>query len=73
MESRQPSLTVLELSACCSNFLSILSTFQSVLALGISVVKCYYLWLFSPCGPWQLFQFLNLHTIGRTPWTGISP
>jgi hypothetical protein len=21
-------------------------------------------------GPWPLFQFLNLHTVGRTPWTG---
>jgi hypothetical protein len=21
-------------------------------------------------GPWTLYQFLNLHTIGRTPWTG---
>jgi hypothetical protein len=29
-----------------------------------------YLWLYSPCGPWPLFQFLNLHTVGRTPWTG---
>jgi hypothetical protein len=24
-------------------------------------------------GPWLLFQFLNLYTVGRTPWTGISP
>jgi hypothetical protein len=31
-----------------------------------------YLWLYSPCGPWPLFQFLNLHTVGRTPWTGKS-
>jgi hypothetical protein len=29
-----------------------------------------YLWLYSPCGPWQLFQFLNLYTVGRTSWTG---
>jgi hypothetical protein len=21
-------------------------------------------------GPWQIFQFLNLYTVGRTPWTG---
>jgi hypothetical protein len=23
-------------------------------------------------GPWPLFQFLNLYTVGRTSWTGIS-
>jgi hypothetical protein len=28
------------------------------------------LWLYSPCGPWPLFKFLNLYTDGRTPWTG---
>jgi hypothetical protein len=28
------------------------------------------LWLYSSCGPWTLFQFLNLYTVGRTPWTG---
>jgi hypothetical protein len=33
----------------------------------------FYLWLFSPCGPWPLFQFLNLYTVGRTPWTGDQP
>jgi hypothetical protein len=27
----------------------------------------------SPCGPWLLFQFLNLYTVGRTPWTGDQP
>jgi hypothetical protein len=24
-------------------------------------------------GPWTIFQFLNLHKIGRTPWTGDQP
>jgi hypothetical protein len=32
-----------------------------------------YLWLYSPCGPWPLFQFLNLYTVGRTPWTVDQP
>jgi hypothetical protein len=32
-----------------------------------------YLWLYSPCGPWPLFQLLNLYTVGRTPWTGDQP
>jgi hypothetical protein len=31
------------------------------------------LWLYNPCGPWLLFQFLNLYTVGRTPWRGINP
>jgi hypothetical protein len=26
-------------------------------------------WLYSPCGPWTLFQSPDLFTIGRTPWT----
>jgi hypothetical protein len=32
-----------------------------------------YLWLYSPCGHWPLFQFLNLYTVGRTPWSGDQP
>jgi hypothetical protein len=24
-------------------------------------------------GPWPLFQFLNLYTVGRTPWKGDQP
>jgi hypothetical protein len=24
-------------------------------------------------GPWQLLQFLELHTVGMTPWTGDQP
>jgi hypothetical protein len=32
-----------------------------------------YLWLYSPCGPWPLFQFLNLYAVGRTPWTSYQP
>jgi hypothetical protein len=26
--------------------------------------------LFSPCGPWPIFQFLNPYTVGRTLFTG---
>jgi hypothetical protein len=33
----------------------------------------FHLWLYSPCGPWPLFQFLNLFTVGRTPWTVVQP
>jgi hypothetical protein len=32
-----------------------------------------YLWLYSPCGRWPLFQFLNLYIVGRSPWTGDQP
>jgi hypothetical protein len=32
-----------------------------------------YLWLYTPCGPWPLFQFLNLYTFGGTPSTGDQP
>jgi hypothetical protein len=32
-----------------------------------------YLCLYISCGPWPLFQFLNLYTVGRTPWTGDQP
>jgi hypothetical protein len=30
-------------------------------------------WIYSPRGPWPLFQFLNLYTVGWTPWTGDQP
>jgi hypothetical protein len=26
-----------------------------------------------PCGTWQVFQFRNLYTVGRTPRTGDQP
>jgi hypothetical protein len=31
------------------------------------------LWLCSPSGPRPIFQFLNLYTVGRTPWMGDKP
>jgi hypothetical protein len=34
---------------------------------------CLCLWLYSPCGPWPIIQFLNPYTVGRTPWTGDQP
>jgi hypothetical protein len=30
-------------------------------------------WFYSPYGPWPLCQFLNLYTVGMTPWTGEQP
>jgi hypothetical protein len=38
------------------------------MALGAGI-----LWLCSPCEPWPLFQFLNLYTVCRNPWTGDQP
>jgi hypothetical protein len=32
-----------------------------------------YLWLYSSCEPLQLFRFLNLYRVGRTPWTRDQP
>jgi hypothetical protein len=38
---------------------------------------CILLWLYSSvwalCGPWPLFQFLNLYTVSRTHWTSDKP
>jgi hypothetical protein len=31
------------------------------------------LWRYSPCGFLPLFQFPNLYTFGRTPWTRDQP
>jgi hypothetical protein len=31
------------------------------------------LWIYSPWGPWPLFQFPNLYTVGRTPWRSDQP
>jgi hypothetical protein len=32
-----------------------------------------YLWLYSPCGPWSLFQFRNLYTVSGIRWEGDQP
>jgi hypothetical protein len=32
-----------------------------------------FLHTYSPCGPWPLFQFLNLYTTLRTPWAEDQP
>jgi hypothetical protein len=50
------------------------SIFLSVcLSVRPSVHPSIYLRLYSPCGPWPLFQFVNLYTVGRTPWMGNQP
>jgi hypothetical protein len=46
------------------NFRPILDVFQSLFS---------YLRLYSPCKSWLLFKFLNLYTVGRTPWMGDQP
>jgi hypothetical protein len=35
-----------------------------------SYLHSIYQWVYSPCGPWPVFQSLNLYKVGRTPWTG---
>jgi hypothetical protein len=50
--------------------------------LWMKIRSAYIMWTFSlyvlyialqPFGPWPLFQFLNLYTVGRTPWTVDQP
>jgi hypothetical protein len=62
----------IRLSALFSNTFQSLSIYLSV-CLCLSFSLSIYLWLYSPCGPWPLFQFFNLYTVGRTPWTGDQP
>jgi hypothetical protein len=47
----------------------ILSRLNYILSSSLST----YLWLYSPYGPWPHFQFLNLYTLNRTPWTEDQP
>jgi hypothetical protein len=58
-----------------SNYISTyLCIYPSIhLPIHPSIHLYIHLWLYSPCEPWPLFQFLNLYTVGRTPWTGEQP
>jgi hypothetical protein len=46
---------------------------MNFMALEVIKFSCFsasYLWLYSPfVGPWSLFSFLILCTVGKTPWT----
>jgi hypothetical protein len=44
-----------------------------VCAIGNDFLNTIYLWLYSSCGPWPLFRFLNLYTVCMTPWMGDQP
>jgi hypothetical protein len=46
------------------------STYSIYFILNFDVPSLAYIWLYSPRGPWTLFKFLNLYTVGRTPWKG---
>jgi hypothetical protein len=59
-------------SQSCSTY-RILLVFITKVYPNIRWTLSIYPWLYSPCGPWPLFQFLNLYTVGRTPWTGDQP
>jgi hypothetical protein len=50
--------------------MSVCPTIHSSVRPSLSIYLSLYLWLYSTCGTWPLFQFLNLYTVGRTPWTG---
>jgi hypothetical protein len=50
-----------------------------VVLLALTTLKHYYYYYYyyygstAVCWPWTLFQFLNIYTVGRTPWTGDQP
>jgi hypothetical protein len=37
------------------------------------VTRFFFSMTLQPFGPWPLFSFLILYTVGRTPWTGDQP
>jgi hypothetical protein len=50
--------------------ISYLTKYHNLISIFYSIL----LWLYSSfVGPWQPFQFLNVYTVGRTPWTGDQP
>jgi hypothetical protein len=51
---------------------SFVSAIFIIMIIGTWLLSIY-LWLCNLCGPWPLFQFLNLYTVGRTPWTVDQP
>jgi hypothetical protein len=57
------------------NFLCSGNNFLTTCAYGVnlSLSLSISLWLYSPCVPRPLFQFLNIYTVGRIPWTGDEP
>jgi hypothetical protein len=51
-----------------------LKTTKQEYVIGIIYLSIYiYIWLYSPCGPWTLFQLPDLYTVVRTPWTEDQP
>jgi hypothetical protein len=52
-----------------------ISVSQNLIYLSIYLSSVYlvYMALQSFVGPWPLFQFLNLHTLGSTSWKRVSP
>jgi hypothetical protein len=50
-------------------YFSVLSVIQNT-SIYLSI---YLSMALQPFGPWPLFQFLNLYTAARTPWTGDQP
>jgi hypothetical protein len=75
----------IHLSVCMSVCLSIYLSIYLYVSLSIYLYVCLSVYLsiyLSAClfmalqpfvGPCLLLQFLNLHTVGKTPWTGDQP
>jgi hypothetical protein len=61
------------LSICLSVCLSVPTHLPTYLPTYLSIHPSIRLSVPRPCGTWPLFQFLNLYTVGRTPWTVDQP
>jgi hypothetical protein len=48
-------------------------SFASVKYMIVPTLLSIYAWLYSPSRPWQLFEFLNLYTVGKAASTGDQP
>jgi hypothetical protein len=67
-------LECLNTEAVCS-FETSLSAYQNMRShsAGDHIMNLYLSMALYPCGPWPLFRFLILYTVGRTHWMGDKP
>jgi hypothetical protein len=59
------------------HFTLVTTSFNELISLtalhSLSLSLSLSLWLYSPLDLGRFFQFLNLYTVSRTPWTGDQP
>jgi hypothetical protein len=58
-----------------TRYKNLITEFTSIInqSENLSIYLSIYIWLYSTCGPWPLYQFLNIYTVGSSPWTGDQP